>query len=129
VVFDIEGEAGFRARESQVIAELSALDGIVLATGGGAVLDPENRRVLAARGTVAYLHALPANLYQRLRDDRRRPLLATRDPRLTLEQLYVQRDPLYREVADCVVETGRQSASTLMKELLERLGEEWKLSA
>lgn len=129
VVFDIEGEAGFRARESQVIAELSAFDGIVLATGGGAVLDPGNRRLLAARGTVAYLHALPANLYQRLRDDRRRPLLATRDPRLTLEQLYAQRDPLYREVADCVVETGRQPASTLMKELLERLGEEWKLSA
>src|SRR3990172_1187961 len=68
VVFDIEGEAGFRARESQVIAELSALDGIVLATAGGAVLGPEHRRVLAARGTVAYFHALPANLYQRLRE-------------------------------------------------------------
>lgn len=129
VIFDIEGEAGFRMRESQVVAELSALDGIVLATGGGAVLDPENRRRLAARGIVVYLHALPADLYQRLRDDRRRPLLATPDPRFKLEQLYAQRDPLYREVADCVVDTGRQSASMLGRELLERLGEEWKLSA
>jgi len=129
VIFDIEGEAGFRVRESQVIAELSALDGIVLATGGGAVLDPENRRRIAARGTVVYLHALPAELYQRLRDDRRRPLLATPDPRLKLEQLYAQRDPLYREVADCVVDTGRQSAPMFVRELLERLDEEWKLSA
>jgi len=129
VIFDIEGEAGFRVREAQIIAELSALDGIVLATGGGAVLDPENRRRLAARGNVVYLHALPADLYRRLRDDRRRPLLATPDPRLKLEQLYAQRDPLYREVADCVVDTGRQSASSLVRELLERLGEEWKLSA
>jgi shikimate kinase len=129
VIFDIEGEAGFRMRESQVVAELSALDGIVLATGGGAVLDPENRRRLAARGIVVYLHALPADLYQRLRDDRRRPLLATPDPRFKLEQLYAQRDPLYREVADCVVDTGWQSASMLVRELLERLGEQWKLSA
>ncbi len=129
VIFDIEGEAGFRVRESQVIADLSALDGIVLATGGGAVLDPENRRRLAARGTVVYLHALPADLYHRLRDDRRRPLLATPDPRLRLEQLYAQRDPLYREVADCVMDTARQRASTLVGEILERLTEEWKLSA
>ena len=129
VIFDIEGEAGFRVRESQVIAELSALQGIVLATGGGAVLDPENRRRLTARGTVVYLHALPADLYQRLRDDRRRPLLATPDPRLKLEQLYAQRDPLYRDVADRVVDTGRQSASALARDLFGRLEEEWKLSA
>lgn len=129
VIFDIEGEAGFRVRESQIIAELTALEGIVLATGGGAVLDSGNRRGLAARGTVVYLHALPVDLYQRLRDDRRRPLLATPDPRLKLEQLYAQRDPLYREVADYVVDTGRQSASILVRGLLERLGEEWKLSA
>jgi shikimate kinase len=129
LIFDIEGEAGFRLRESQVIAELSALDGIVLATGGGAVLDRENRRRLAARGTVVYLHARAADLYQRVRGDRRRPLLATPDPSRKLEQLYAERDPLYREVADCVVETGRQSATTLVRGLLERLGREWKLSA
>jgi len=129
VIFDIEGEAGFRARESQVIDALSALDGVVLATGGGAVLDPETRRRLAARGTVVYLHAEPAELYQRLRHDRKRPLLATPDPRRRLEQLYAQRDPLYREVADCIIDTGRQSASVLARELLGRLEEEWKLSA
>ncbi len=129
IVFDIEGEAGFRARESQVVDELSALKGVVVATGGGAVLDPENRRRLAARGTVVYLHALPAELYQRVRHDRKRPLLATPDPRRTLEQLYAQRDPLYREIADCVVDTGRQSASALARDLLGRLEEEWKLSA
>jgi shikimate kinase len=129
VIFDIEGEPGFRARESQVIDELSALQGTVVATGGGAVLDPENRRRLAARGTVVYLHALPAELYQRIRHDRKRPLLATPDPRRTLELLYAQRDPLYREIADCVIDTGRQSASVLARDLLGRLEEEWKLSA
>lgn len=128
-IFDIEGEPGFRAREAQVIDALSALPGVVLATGGGAVLDPETRRRLAARGTVVYLHALPEDLYQRIRHDRKRPLLATADPRLKLEQLYAQRDPLYREVADCVVETGRQSASALARALLERLEEKWKRSA
>lgn len=129
VIFDIEGEAGFRARESQVIDELSALDGVVLATGGGAVLDPANRRRLAARGTVVYLHAPPADLYPRIRHDRKRPLLATPDPRLRLEQLYAQRDPLYREVADCVIDTGRQSASVLASDLLRRLEQGWKRSA
>lgn len=129
VIFDIEGEAGFRAREAQVIDELSALDGVVLATGGGAVLDPANRQRLAARGTVVYLHALPADLYPRIRHDRKRPLLATPDPRLRLEQLYAQRDALYREIADCVVDTARQSASVLARELLQRLEEGWKRSA
>lgn len=129
MIFDIEGEPGFRARETQVIDALSALPGVVLATGGGAVLDPETRRRLAARGTVVYLHALPAELHQRIRHDRKRPLLAAVDPRLKLEQLYAQRDPLYREVADCVVETGHQSASALARGLLERLEEKWKRSA
>ncbi len=129
VIFDIEGEAGFRAREAQVIDELSALDGVVLATGGGAVLDPANRQRLAARGTVVYLHALPADLYPRIRHDRKRPLLATPDPRLRLEQLYAQRDPLYREIADFVVDTARQSASVLARDLLQRLEEGWKRSA
>lgn len=129
VIFDIEGEAGFRAREAQVIDELSALDGVVLATGGGAVLDPANRQRLAARGTVVYLHALPADLYPRIRHDRKRPLLATPDPRLRLEQLYAQRDALYREIADCVVDTARQSASVLARDLLQRLEEGWKRSA
>jgi shikimate kinase len=129
VIFDIEGEAGFRAREAQVIAELAALEDIVLATGGGAVLAEENRRRLAACGTVVYLHARPADLLERVRHDRNRPLLATPDPLQRLEQLYAQRDPLYREIADLVLETGVQSAQALGKQLLGRLEESWKLSA
>ena len=127
-IFDIEGEPGFRAREAQVIAELSAREGVVLATGGGAVLDAENRRRLATRGTVVYLHAPPANLYERVRHDKNRPLLATPDPLATLEGLYAERDPLYREVADLVVDTGMQSAQTLARHLFGRLEENWKLS-
>ena len=80
VIFDIEGEAGFRAREAAVIDEVTGRDGIVLATGGGAVLDAANRRHLAARGTVIYLHSTPANLWERTRHDKNRPLLATADP-------------------------------------------------
>ena len=121
VIFDIEGEAGFRARETQVIAELCALTNAVLATGGGAVLAEENRRVIAARGTVVYLHARVQHLWQRVRHDRNRPLLATADPRKKLDALYTERDPLYREVADLVVDTGKQSVQALAKELLARL--------
>ena len=129
VIFDVEGETGFRAREAQVIAALAALDAIVLATGGGVVLAQENRRRLAACGTVVYLHARPADLWARVRNDRNRPLLATPDPLQRLEQLYAARDPLYREIADLVLETGVQSAQALGKQLLARLEESCRLSA
>jgi len=129
VIFDIEGEAGFRSREIQVIAELCALGNVVIATGGGAVLAEENRRAMSARGTVVYLHARPSHLWQRVRHDRNRPLLATPDPQKKLEELYAQRDPLYREVADLVVDTGRQSVQALAKELLARLEGICSLSA
>jgi len=129
LIFEIEGEAGFRARERAVIAELTALDGIVLATGGGAVIAAENRRALSARGTVVYLRAQPADLHRRLRNDRNRPLLATADPLKRLEELYAQRDPLYREVADIVVETGRQKVQLLARQLVARLEEPCKRSA
>ena len=129
VIFDIEGEAGFRARETQVIGELCALERIVLATGGGAVLTQDNRRRLAARGTVVYLHARPAHLWQRVRHDRNRPLLASADPQGKLEELYAERDPLYREVADLVLDSGKQSLETLAKELLSRLDGLCRLSA
>lgn len=129
VIFDIEGEAGFRSREAQMVAELTALDEVVLATGGGAVLAPENRHLLASRGTVVYLRAQPADLYERVRQDKNRPLLATGDPRARLEELYTKRDPLYREVADLVVETGRQDVQALVRELLAKLEERWKQSA
>ena len=129
VIFDIEGEAGFRARETQVIAELSALEGIVLATGGGVVLAEQNRHQLASRGTVVYLHARPGHLWLRVRHDRNRPLLATPNPQKRLEELYAERDPLYREVADIVLDTGKQSAQSLCRDLLARLEAPCKLSA
>ena len=128
VIFEIEGEAGFRSREAQALAELTLLGGIVLATGGGAVLREESRRLLAARGIVIYLRATPEHLFERVRQDRNRPLLATGDPLARLRQLYRERDPLYREVADLVIDTGRQSVQVLARALLERLGARWKAS-
>lgn len=121
VIFDIEGEAGFRARETQIIAELTALEGVVLATGGGVVLSEENRRHLGAQGTVVYLWARPEHLFERVRQDKNRPLLATADPMTRLQELYMERDPLYRSVADLVIETGTQSVQALTRDLLERL--------
>ena len=129
VIFDIEGEAGFRAREAQAIAEIAALEGIVLATGGGVVLAAENRRLLAEHGTVVYLRATPEHLYERVRQDRNRPLLATGDPLERLRALYREHDSLYREVADLVIDTGRQSVQVLARALLEQLGARWKASA
>jgi shikimate kinase len=129
VIFEIEGEAGFRGREHQAIAELTALEGIVLATGGGAVLAEDNRRRLAAGGTVVYLNARPEDLYDRVRHDRNRPLLATADPLARLHQLHSERDPLYRTVADLVIDTGAQSVQLLARELLDKLEERWKASA
>lgn len=129
VIFDIEGEAGFRLREAQAIAALCSLHGVVIATGGGAVLAEENRKLLASHGTVVYLHARPGHLWQRVRHDRNRPLLATPDPQKKLEELYAVRDPLYREVADIVMDTGKQSVQTLAKDLLARLDPACRLSA
>ena len=129
VIWEIEGEAGFRAREAQAIAELSVLDGIVLATGGGAVLAKENRALLSERGTVVYLRATPEHLYERVRQDRNRPLLATADPLARLRALYLERDPLYRSVADLVVDTGRQSVQALVGTLIDQLGDRWRASA
>ena len=129
VIFEIEGEAGFRSREAQAVAELTELAGIVLATGGGAVLREDSRRLLAARGIVVYLRATPEHLFERVRQDRNRPLLATGDPLARLRQLYRERDPLYREVADLVVDTGRQSVQVLTRGLLEQLATRWQASA
>jgi len=129
LVFEIEGEAGFRARETEVIAELTALKGIVLATGGGALLAPENRRRLAEHGTVIYLRARPEDLYTRVRHDRNRPLLATADPLRRLRELHAERDGLYASIADLVIDTGRQTVQALARELVATLGERWKASA
>jgi len=129
VIFDIEGEAGFRARESAVLRELTLLHDIVLATGGGAVVREENRRALKENGTVVYLRASLDDLWQRTRHDRNRPLLQTTDPRAKLEQLFRQRDPLYHEVATLVVDTGSQSLRSLAHQLEQRLREHFRSPA
>ncbi|MBI4191354.1 MAG: shikimate kinase [Betaproteobacteria bacterium] len=129
VIFDIEGEEGFRARESAVLHELAALHDIVLATGGGAVVREENRRALRQNGTVVYLRASLDDLWQRTRHDRNRPLLQTADPRARLEQLFAQRDPLYQEVATLIVDTGSQSLRSLAHRLEQRLREHLRAAA
>lgn len=117
VIFEIEGEAGFRQRETAMIDELTRHEDIVLATGGGAVMDGRNREALHARGTVVYLRANVDDLWHRTRRDRNRPLLQTADPRARLAELLAARDPLYREVAHLVVDTGAQSLRTLVVRL------------
>lgn len=121
VIFEIEGEAGFRRREETALAELTALSNVVVATGGGAVLSAANREVLKTRGVVIYLRGSPEHLYERTRHDRNRPLLQTADPLARLRELYRERDPLYREVADIIVDTGRQSVSGMTRMLYEKL--------
>lgn len=128
-IFEIEGEAGFRAREARMIEELTALDNVVLATGGGVVLDARNREHLAARGFVIYLRAQPRDLWSRMRQDRSRPLLQTADPLARLEELFRERDPLYRAVADLIVDTARQGPVPLVAQVLAELPAECKLSA
>jgi shikimate kinase len=113
-IFEIEGEEGFRRRESAILAELAQGCDQVVATGGGAVLSTDNRAVMRASGTVVYLRARIDNLWERTRHDASRPLLATPDPRATLASLLEARDPLYRETAHVIVDTGTQSATTLV---------------
>jgi len=114
-IFDIEGEKGFRKRERTVIDELTQSEGIVLATGGGAVLDKRNRANLAERGVVIYLHTSIEQLLKRTAKDRNRPLLQTDDPRARLEMLLAERDPLYREIADLVVETDNRNVQATVR--------------
>lgn len=121
VIFDIEGEEGFRSRESAVIAELTQGQDIVLATGGGAVLNAENRRVLRERGIVVYLRATVRDLLNRTRHDKNRPLLQTDDPQARMAEIYEQRDPLYRETAHVVIETGSPSLPSLVNRLETQL--------
>ena len=108
-IFEVEGETGFRDREEAIIDELTQLSGVVLATGGGAVLRSTSRVRLRENGTVLYLHAEPETLWQRLRNSRHRPMLHAADPRNRLVELYQLRDPLYREVASHVIESDRDS--------------------
>jgi len=121
VIFEIEGEAGFRRREAAVLDEATQRRGVVLATGGGAVIAPENRRRLRERGIVVYLRAHVDELHRRTCRDRGRPLLATGDPRGRLAELLAGREPFYQEVADLVVDTGSAPVSHLVKTLLSAL--------
>jgi len=123
-IFEKEGEAGFRRRERQVVAELSALSGIVLATGGGVVLDEANRRDLTVSGTVVYLHASVDQQLRRTRRGRGRPLLETDDPRRRLEDLMTVREPLYRAMADYVIDTNGRKVMAVAEEIRRRLGGE-----
>lgn len=121
LIFELEGEAGFRRREAATIEELVGMHDIVLATGGGAVLAAQTRENLKRNGTVIYLCAQPEELFHRTRGDKNRPLLQTDNPRAKLESLYAERDPLYREIADIVVDTGDQSVSTIVAQLETQL--------
>jgi shikimate kinase len=121
VIFEIEGEAGFRRREGAVIEELTRDVNIVLATGGGAVLLEENRKVLKERGTVVYLQADIETLVERTRRDRNRPLLQTENPRGKIEEILQQREPFYREIADVIAQTGQRAPSSVARDIAVRL--------
>jgi shikimate kinase len=125
-IFEIEGEEGFRKRESQVIQETAAKSGRVVATGGGSVLREENRIAMRQSGFVVYLNVTPSTLLERTRHDKNRPLLQVADPLLKLAQLFAARDPLYRAVAECVVEEERMSAQGILQHLLKELSKRWK---
>jgi shikimate kinase len=120
-IFEIEGEEGFRKRESAALAEVAQADSQVVATGGGSILACENRELMRQRGTVIYLRAQVESLWERTRHDTSRPLLKTPDPRATLTALLEKRDPLYREAAHLIVDTGAQSAATLVNRVLAAL--------
>ncbi|MGZ8293567.1 MAG: bifunctional shikimate kinase/3-dehydroquinate synthase AroKB [Telluria sp.] len=120
-IFEIEGEPSFRRREADVIRDLTARKGLVLATGGGAVLNPDTRALLKASGTVIYLRANVHSIMARTSHDKNRPLLQTPDPRRKLEELTTQREPLYREVADLVIDTGRPNVQSMVHSILAQL--------
>nr|WP_159627880.1 bifunctional shikimate kinase/3-dehydroquinate synthase AroKB [Massilia puerhi] len=120
-IFEIEGEGCFRRREADVIRDLTSQQGLVLATGGGAVLNPHSRAYLAERGTVIYLRASIGSILQRTAHDKNRPLLQTADPRAKLEALWAERDPLYREIADLVIDTGRPNVQSMVQTILDQL--------
>src|SRR3569833_2454210 len=118
LIFEIEGEKGFRQREAEIIRELTARNDIVLATGGGAILNAENRAFLKERGTVIYLRASVNSILQRTSHDKNRPLLQPADTRKRIEELARQREPYFREVADIIVETGRPYVLWLVNVIL-----------
>ena len=123
LIFELEGEAGFRKRESAVIDELCQLKNIVLATGGGAVLLPENRQCLKDNGKIIYLRGNVHDLWARTRNDKSRPLLQGGNMKQKLENLYAERDPIYTELADYIVDTGPQSANEITYFIEQKLNQ------
>ena len=121
VIFEIEGEAGFRKRESEVLRDIVRQQNIVLATGGGAILHPDNRALLRQHGTVVYLCAPVTELRRRTYLDKNRPLLQTGNVHAKLIELFTQRDPLYRETAHIIMDSGRQSARAFVQKLIQKL--------
>ena len=128
VIFEIEGEAGFRKREQEVLADLAQERDLVLSTGGGIILRPENRAVLRHQGFVVYLSARPELLAERTRHDKSRPLLNVANPLARLRELHTVRDPLYREVAHAVVETGRGAPQQVVQAIVSSLAQAGKLA-
>lgn len=122
-IFEKEGEAGFRKREARVIDDLSRLEGIVLATGGGAVSNADSRNRLGARGFVIYLHTSVKQQLERTNRGRERPMLESGDRAEVLERLMAERDPLYREIADLVINTDGRRVQTVAREILQALAE------
>ncbi len=120
-IFDVEGEDGFRKRESVVIDELTQLSNIVLATGGGAIIREENRRFLQSRGIVVYLHASITQQVQRTAKDRNRPLLQNQDRTDVLTQLMELRHPIYSEVCDIHIDTDRRRPKTVVREIIDKI--------
>jgi len=121
-IFDVEGEEGFRRRETQTIIELLQEEGpIVLATGGGAIMRPENRTAISQSSTVIYLHTTIEQQLQRTSKDKNRPLLQNDNPKAVLESLFELRDPLYREAADLIVKTDRQSPKSVVRLITKKL--------
>lgn len=123
LIFELEGESGFRKRETAAIEELSQMDNLVVATGGGAVLLEENRAFLKNTGKIIYLRAKVNDLYQRTRSDKSRPLLQGANPKQKLEELYTVRDPIYTALADYIVDTGAQSANEITARIEQMLQE------
>ena len=121
LIFEIEGETGFRSRESTIIDDLTSKSNLVLATGGGVILSADNRQTLHSRGVVVYLHAPLETLLQRTRRDRHRPLLQTADRRGTLEEILKAREPIYRQTADIVIETAHRSPVSVAREIARKL--------
>ena len=121
LIFELEGEAGFRKRESEMLARLVEREGMVLATGGGVVLSAKNRTHLAERGFVVYLDAPVELLVARVARDRHRPLMQTADPEATMREITRIRDPLYRESADIIVKSTHRSSRFVVREILQRI--------